>query len=844
MENDIATSAESMETSSEGGNSLPSFFKKNRWGIILILFAIITSFLLYQIYKLQQPQYVILDEGVSGGGDKVAQEGVGFSFGLSKQAFASAYEEVSKIVPRIPYSKPLVAELSNLSSFEELSDFSLSEAQKLALESDGFFLQENNLISDQSSYDASDDFVDSYKKFSSNDIYYRKPSEAIFISSDSALHLYHMLISKSFEKIEEDKFQPLLREMSETLFLDAIENYNTVSNPELKEAYKLLSSYYLVPLIILDSASVGTSKSNLDPSDFESFALYQEALEEEARAKRETELNFSLDEKSYAGVTLSDEIYELVASELALIKGAKGIEASPLFTPYRQEFLNDYSQFVPRSHYTKNDTLKTYFIATMWYGRLGFTLSSEVLTRAAILSTAQINNLVMPSGTKLSSAWSDMMATIDFFVGEVDDLTAFEYSALIKEVYGEDVYTSDFASSKKLAEFIKKAKTEFANPKIVSEALELYDDGGAREELLETTKQFRFMGQRFTPDAYIINNLSQGVGAPDPETGQLLPSMPSALMTLNVIAPENETVAKYLNQWINDKNRIEYEERESDKIIAKVIKKLKEEFKAYTVLNWQSNIYMRWLDSFRSLLSSYGEGYPAFMQGEAWAKKNLGTVLGSYTELKHDTLLYAKQSYAELGAGRDIPEEIPPVPMGYVEPDLVFWNKIIALAKTTVSGLEQRNIMPQEFSSRYKEFIESAEFFQEIASLQLLNQKISEADFEKLRRIFHTSLKDIVAPLPGKELSDKEKRAGIIADIHTDALRQEVLYEATAKPHIIYVAIKDINGSRLTRGLVFNHYEFKAPLDGRLSDEDWQERVYLGVGQMPEANPWTKDLMR
>ena len=152
--------------------------------------------------------------------------------------------------------------------------------------------------------------------------------------------------------------------------------------------------------------------------------------------------------------------------------------------------------------------------------------------------------------------------------------------------------------------------------------------------------------------------------------------------------------------------------------------------------------------------------------------------------------------------------------------------------------------MPQDFKSRYKAFIDSAEFFQEIATLELLNEKISEDQFEELRTIFHNNLDSIVAPLPGKELSDKEKRSGIIADIHTDALRSQVLYEATGKPHIIYVAIKDANGSRLTRGLVFNHYEFSEKLDGRLNDEAWQERVYLGQGEMPQASPWTKALIK
>jgi Protein of unknown function (DUF3160) len=40
---------------------------------------------------------------------------------------------------------------------------------------------------------------------------------------------------------------------------------------------------------------------------------------------------------------------------------------------------------------------------------------------------------------------------------------------------------------------------------------------------------------------------------------------------------------------------------------------------------------------------------PAYMNDENFINKTFNTVLGTYNELKHDTLLYVKQAYAELG---------------------------------------------------------------------------------------------------------------------------------------------------------------------------------------------------
>ena len=41
------------------------------------------------------------------------------------------------------------------------------------------------------------------------------------------------------------------------------------------------------------------------------------------------------------------------------------------------------------------------------------------------------------------------------------------------------------------------------------------------------------------------------------------------------------------------------------------------------------------------------------MTNDEWQKKSLESYLGSYTELKHDTVLYAKQVMAEMGGGDD-----------------------------------------------------------------------------------------------------------------------------------------------------------------------------------------------
>lgn len=479
----------------------------------------------------------------------------------------------------------------------------------------------------------------------------------------------------------------------------------------------------------------------------------------------------------------------------------------------------------------------------MWYGRMGFTLNSPELTRDALIITGQINTL--KSGeVSVARSWADMASAVDFFVGETDDLTAYQYTQVAKKIFGENVSEEKFSDQTLLSKFIATALEELPQPRILSEAILMQDiDSKAKQELLAETMQFRFFGQRFTLDSYIINKLTQGDEKPDPETGQKLPTMPTALMPIYLLNPSNGVVKSYLDKWINDPARIQKQNRVSDKVIAKVLGQLQNEIAGYDKLVWTQNIYWSWLDCFKTLLKKYGAGFPYFMQTEKWQKKNLGAVLGSFSELKHDTLLYAKQSYAELGAGGpDETRKLPAVVKGYVEPDMDFWNKIIILTEKIKDGLKSRNIFPEDFNYKYEKFVEAVKFFRQMAEQELSNKKISDEDFEKLRKIYN-SLRIVIDPIANQELTDKEKRAGIIADIHTDVPHEEILYEATGKPYIIYVAVKDINGTRLTRGAVFSHYEFTDSLQERLSDEDWQAKVYNNKA-LPQADLWLQELIK
>ncbi len=70
---------------------------------------------------------------------------------------------------------------------------------------------------------------------------------------------------------------------------------------------------------------------------------------------------------------------------------------------------------------------------------------------------------------------------------------------------------------------------------------------------------------------------------------------------------------------------------------------------------WTVHIYAAWLAALRALSEpTVGPEFPESIRTRAWAMKTLNAQLASWTELRHDTILYAKQPY-DTGGGCGYP---------------------------------------------------------------------------------------------------------------------------------------------------------------------------------------------
>ncbi|UCD13537.1 MAG: DUF3160 domain-containing protein [Thermoplasmatales archaeon] len=207
--------------------------------------------------------------------------------------------------------------------------------------------------------------------------------------------------------------------------------------------------------------------------------------------------------------------------------------------------------------------------------------------------------------------------------------------------------------------------------------------------------------------------------------------------------------------------------------------------------------------------------------------KQLQTALASWSELRHDTILYGKQSYTPRFTS------VPPSPpvVGYVEPVPEFYMRLLALTRMTRSGLTSMNVLNQTETTRLQSLETTLQRLINISKQELENQELSESDYNFIR-YFGENLTGIVSGV-----KDQGKETTIVADVHTDTNTNHVLEEGTGYVDLIIVAYKLPDGRIIVgAGPVFSYYEFKQPINNRLTDEQWKDM--LQNGEEPERPDW------
>ncbi len=549
---------------------------------------------------------------------------------------------------------------------------------------------------------------------------------------------------------------------------------------------------------------------------------------EEARAQRESlsgsELYDSADRVAQlfeAAATLAEvdvgEIGPLAEQEVALAVEAAQLVRSPITglgpadPQASMQGLVDYSLFLPRGHYTRNSDLERYFRAMSLLGNENFVVGrGDTMLLGALATRALVGR------PDLVEAWTLLYQPTAFLVGMADDYTPLE---LAEEL---DLLAAGWRDDPSLL------NTQVAAT--AGEALQRLRPVGIDPEAASV----RLMGARFVIDSYVYDQLRfPSVG--DPPFGRRYAT------PLDLVAGFGSELAYRIMDeegTLTDPATGEHWTNYDDQLAA-----LTTMISERGTEEWAATVYDAWMYALEPVWTPLGGAYPDFMRSEAWERKDLQTGLGSYVELKHDTVLYAKQSFAAEG---DFDEVDFPEPRHWVEPNPVAFGRMAEVVGLLTDGLTARGLLPAD--SDNAALLTALDDFlarlTRLASDELAGRPISAEDNQWLGTIGSVmeALWIRSSDRPGGEIApmpDQDRNSAVVVDIMRTTY--EILEIGTGWFDTVYVMVPADDGRfQVARGGVYSYHEFWRGADqGRLTDEEWWEML---ATQPPERPAWQDPL--
>jgi hypothetical protein len=492
--------------------------------------------------------------------------------------------------------------------------------------------------------------------------------------------------------------------------------------------------------------------------------------------------------------TPPQEVSSQVQAELALVKAHQGIAPSAI-TGVRE----DYTQYVPRGHYTRSEALQRYFRALLYAGRVGFVLqdsrATEVSAELAERHTAAalLLSRVIVGQDSLRRAYDSMQRRLDFFVGPSDDLMPAEYLAA----------AGSLPPAQARQQILTSIKQAGRLPRILSAIVDKERLESGRT-IAEVVAGFRLLAQRYTPEAEALQELIydrvttyRGQQAPftlSVINGQQVRGFPSAL---DVMASLGSRTAL---QILTARGDTAYDGYSSQ--LTTVTARVRAPASPPVAL---SGLHLQLLQTLLSIET----------------RERLNTALGMWVQTRHMQVLYTKQSYTPRERSLSL---LPERALAAIEPAIEVYDALLASLTQLATTVE-----PPHARSKVTAFAEVLQQLRHLGTKQQKDGRLQEQQDIAYVNEVDQHLRGLLSIID----------APVVVDIHTEPNSQAVLEEGLGYPLAVeagnaLVRQESVQGKgqtprpALPRGARFNWYEFKHPMDQRLTDEAWQALLKNG----------------
>jgi hypothetical protein len=258
---------------------------------------------------------------------------------------------------------------------------------------------------------------------------------------------------------------------------------------------------------------------------------------------------------------------------------------------------------------------------------------------------------------------------------------------------------------------------------------------------------------------------------------------------------------------------------------------------------WNANLYNLWLLSLRalspapSLDATTAIELPTAAKTEVWGRRILNTQLASWAELRHDTILYAKQSYTG-GAVCEFPD-------AYVDPYPEFFHALAqyadhALALTDLlraaDASESAHTLADQIQTYLGEFSTVVNTLGAMAQAERNGVPFTAEQIQFINDAVGTKSSGCVPDgsigwyarlffYNGRSIDYDPT----IADVHTQPTDDagnvvgHVLHVGTGSPRLMVVTTESCTGARAYAGLAFAYHEQVTDNFERITDEQWAQ---------------------